>query len=1552
MTDQFCDVDSGCQSNCGHPDPPTGKADKSVLKNKVIGYYESWYALKDCHQFPPSAIPVEGLTHINFAFAYIDPISYVVVPMGSDTPAELFAQTADVRTLKSGNGDIEVFVSIGGWTFSDNKTKTQPVFGDIASCEYFQATYLSSTNFGKAPQKRQTFASNLVEFMQNYGFDGVDIDWEYPGASDRGGKEEDVENYVKLFETLRHTFDASEKGNYGLSFTIPSSYWYLRWFDLKGMMKYADWVNLMSYDLHGVWDRNDPIGSIVLAHTNLTEIKEAAELLWRSNVPPEKVVLGLGFYGRSFQLKDKKCSDAGCAFAGAANKGSCTGNAGTLAYFEIQNIIKDQKPKIIHDKKAAVNYIVFDDDQWVSFDNNETFKQKVDWADSVGLGGVMIWSIDQDDNDFSALTGLLGRSPGDFDSITEKSKVTDTGHWASMNGQKCVETDCAMVPTCAAGYQLAPFANPKSFRDDCSGSKSRVICCPVDAMPESCTWRGGETSRSCHGQCHAGEVTLFHSRHATTNCYKPGFQAACCSADTYSNLIDACYIGKTSDVTNGWGVNKQSCPSGYNKISEVFGLGPGDISWLPKGGRYFPICCPSSSAFQNCHWVGKGTCDDNECSDTDVEFMTDVFGMSNSQCANGLNNRKKVLCCNPPKNVSPFLPVALDKVFPTLPPKSDYPEFDLQLLGGDHKPTVNEPNQQTFGMVIIDGPPGTVDNLKRRGTSDLTVLDCENISEYGSSTVRLVCPESTSGDHCNIGEGAVKGTILHMPDGCGVGTYAVAHNIQRSENQELPSHIKRSFSGPSLVYDLELSYDFKRVKRNSGDIYIRIDYSNEFNYWESIVQGDPAKAKRDGHKRFYSSSAEAWKTKFDAIRGVPGLSSLHDDHFRNTIVSSKADTCKDSSWVNVEVGGDVSEEMKFGYSFVGTISPTFNIEEAYGFFDSKLLFHGSIDVDIRGAIDVDSTLQSKQLFTGDITGYGFSHPGICDMGPSLNAKARLIGKGHSLDAKFTADVIAGNGQYTKSNLPLTLGGSDGDVTNDVSRNPFSGGLSVNPSVTKSNKKRDIGTVLALQLTFESKMQISVNSFESTLLNLDSQSLHQIDSFMRIKDDGSVTWTNNRVTVGVVQTGDLPGWDGITGHQVGSNGQVNVLRQSGRDAPDVNRDTPDIRDDALFDSGSFVACLGNTSSTSLVCLTPQELIKVDPTLAIDPETGNPYSDQYGTEYAKRDIADIFERFLGGRRPYSVQDANGGSFPLRQSLAYYYGHNGADLLAQNANAGHHAASDAYNCEDLTTTDNSDDPTLVYVSEHGLELQYLPRLLEFFQRGMNRDPDGTIYTSDMRVVPRNLLDDNSYFQTDYSVWDPTGSRTGIPNDRIWEAFGSRNNPQRNVNTEQTLNGYKARIFAGTSPMSDTTWNEHGYNEWNQPDSVERVNEALSVVNQVMHVFNYWNNYINHIVADSLNVIEDELTYFAGRVNAVDPQRNLEDLGPRHMEFAIYVVNARLERVESWVRRRLEGLRGVWMQAEQARHPNAAGILETINKIVEDIDNDPSALMGQTYSWNVPPP
>jgi hypothetical protein len=156
----------------------------------------------------------------------------------------------------------------------------------------------------------------------------------------------------------------------------------------------------MSYDLHGAWDSDNPIGSIVQGHTNLTEIKLAAELFWRVEIPPEKLLIGFGFYGRSFTLADTSCTAPGCQFSGAGKKGPCTDTGGILGYYEIQNIIngagskKRAAPVPIHDEASAVNYLVFDDDQWISYDDAASFKQKTEWANSIGLGGSLIWASD------------------------------------------------------------------------------------------------------------------------------------------------------------------------------------------------------------------------------------------------------------------------------------------------------------------------------------------------------------------------------------------------------------------------------------------------------------------------------------------------------------------------------------------------------------------------------------------------------------------------------------------------------------------------------------------------------------------------------------------------------------------------------------------------------------------------------------------------------------------------------------------------------------------------------------------------------------------------------------------------------------------------------------------------------------------------------------------------------------------------------------------------------------------------------------------------------
>lgn len=97
---------------------------------------------------------VAYLTHLNFAFAYIDPNTYDIVTMDPQTPVGLFREVAIAKVI---NPNLKVFLSIGGWTFFDPGAATRPVLSQIA----------------RFPGARQIFADNVVAFMRTYGYDGM-----------------------------------------------------------------------------------------------------------------------------------------------------------------------------------------------------------------------------------------------------------------------------------------------------------------------------------------------------------------------------------------------------------------------------------------------------------------------------------------------------------------------------------------------------------------------------------------------------------------------------------------------------------------------------------------------------------------------------------------------------------------------------------------------------------------------------------------------------------------------------------------------------------------------------------------------------------------------------------------------------------------------------------------------------------------------------------------------------------------------------------------------------------------------------------------------------------------------------------------------------------------------------------------------------------------------------------------------------------------------------------------------------------------------------------
>ena len=694
MTEDFCSTEGtngGCQSNC---DQPGSGAFGGDVQKRIIGYYEAFRHDKSCSGMDFRDIPVESLTHLNFAFGYVAPDTFDIVPM-DDLPSSLFNDFSD---LKRRNRALKATISLGGWTFNDNGTSTQPVFSDMVSTS----------------AKRQTAIEKVISFMREFGFDGVDYDCEYPGASDRGGQPEDGVNFTKFLGELKAAIQ-EEPNAYEVSFTAPTSYWYMRHFDIKNTVENVDFVNVMSYDLHGVWDGDNPIGKQVLAHTNLTEIKLALDLFWRNSVPADKLNLGLGFYGRSFQLADPSCHTPGCRFKGGATKGACSGASGILSYKEIMEIIESRDLNPYYDKENAVKYITWDQDQWVSYDDKDTYQQKIKFANEQGLGGLLIWAIDQDTTKLDALAAVLYP-----EELKARNKLAeDSDYWKDSTAEDCYVTDCG--GQCKAGFlevEHQPCGGAKPVTRHSKKADSR-LCCPVTSVPDSskCTWRG--EAPSCNGHCQDNEVAMQLNRWGDGKYCEDGNKAYCCEVpDAKSNTCYWTDLGTScnkGDILKTW---KGTFLQDLAPVVDWFGLVGHALAEELEGLNIDLLsgyCCPpdQDEKWKNCRWHGEeGSCFDNHCDVTgkQVQLTSSKYGQGVS-CAPRLE-RSRVYCCDPADGASPFLPVPLANLFPDAPDEDTADtDFDLKTdpsYGGGAVEGSDEPDNRCLWLCrydLADGDP-------------------------------------------------------------------------------------------------------------------------------------------------------------------------------------------------------------------------------------------------------------------------------------------------------------------------------------------------------------------------------------------------------------------------------------------------------------------------------------------------------------------------------------------------------------------------------------------------------------------------------------------------------------------------------------------------------------------------------------------------------------------------------------------------------------------------------------------------------------------------------
>lgn len=286
------------------------------------------------------------------------------------------------------------------------------------------------------------------------------------------------------------------------------------------------------------------------------------------------------------------------------------------------------------------------------------------------------------------------------------------------------------------------------------------------------------------------------------------------------------------------------------------------------------------------------------------------------------------------------------------------------------------------------------------------------------------------------------------------------------------------------------------------------------------------------------------------------------------------------------------------------------------------------------------------------------------------------------------------------------------------------------------------------------------------------------------------------------------------HTLGST-PLTAIIHSGDSVP-PERNAPAIDGFALFGERDWIAC-SDDSETAIKCLPLSNMLKLDPSLANEDDNDG---------LSKRTLESRAGQ--GGERDFDVHGPSG-DFTI-YSHTYPNGMNGATLIAANPAAGHYDLEDDEDCTDVNFGNTGDPGTATFITEHILELQTLPRFLEFAM-GVPADlRNGRTLTTTHTPIPQNALGTGSNFLTRYSVWDPHGSANNneAPVDEVFGSFGDLEDPSHLVNAEENFNSVKMRVWRGAAPMADSTWTNAGLDD---TSAIENGEEALSTIRNVSY-------------------------------------------------------------------------------------------------------------------------
>ncbi|CAF1004981.1 unnamed protein product, partial [Didymodactylos carnosus] len=283
----------------------------TVFSKRVVCYYTNWAGYRPGKgKFSKEDIDPNLCTHIIYSFAQVSGNSLATYD-GSDNRK---------TSLKALNPDLKVILAVGGWNHG-----SQPFTQMVAT-----------------PQSRTEFVKNSYNFIKEHGFDGLDLDWEYP--ADRGSPPEDRERFTLLAKELSEKYKPE---GLLLSAAVPATPW--RYDASYEPQVY--FVNLMTYDFTGGWEatagHNSPLTS---------QKQTVNNMLSKPDCTADKLNLGMASYGNS------------------AIGGPQTGESGFLSYYEVCDKLKAGWTEKWSDQHS-VPY-AYSGSDWVGYDNRESIALK------------------------------------------------------------------------------------------------------------------------------------------------------------------------------------------------------------------------------------------------------------------------------------------------------------------------------------------------------------------------------------------------------------------------------------------------------------------------------------------------------------------------------------------------------------------------------------------------------------------------------------------------------------------------------------------------------------------------------------------------------------------------------------------------------------------------------------------------------------------------------------------------------------------------------------------------------------------------------------------------------------------------------------------------------------------------------------------------------------------------------------------------------------------------------------------------------------------------